>query len=78
ARITEINEEIARLVAERHALSESLTFPVVTLPVEITSQIFLHCLPDNPLDPTAFNPSIVLGHVCRQWRGVALSLPQLW
>ncbi|KAJ7745666.1 hypothetical protein B0H16DRAFT_970024 [Mycena metata] len=78
ARITKINEEIARLVAERHALTESLTFPVVTLPVEITSQIFLHCLPDNPLDPTAFNPSVVLGLVCRQWRDVALSLPQLW
>ncbi|KAJ7158458.1 hypothetical protein C8R46DRAFT_1109227 [Mycena filopes] len=78
ARITEINAEIARLVAERLALSESLTFPVTTLPVEITSEVFLYCVPDDPQDPSSFNPAIALGHVCRQWRDVALSLPQLW
>ncbi|KAJ7476236.1 hypothetical protein FB451DRAFT_1463887 [Mycena latifolia] len=56
----------------------SLVFPVVTLPVEITSQIFLHCLPDNPFDPSVPVPAVVLGHVCRHWRDIALSVPQLW
>ncbi|KAJ6456345.1 hypothetical protein C8R47DRAFT_1165415 [Mycena vitilis] len=78
ARIAEINQQIAQLQAERDLLVDSLTFPVISLPVEITSQIFLHCIPDDPLrsdDP--FN-AVVLGHICRQWRDIALALPDLW
>ncbi|KAF7336890.1 F-box domain-containing protein [Mycena venus] len=77
-RIAEIDEEIARLQAERQALADCLTFPVVTLPVEIVSQIFMYCLPDDPLAPGAFDPAVVLGQVCRLWRDIALSLPDLW
>ncbi|KAJ6561982.1 hypothetical protein B0H19DRAFT_90965 [Mycena capillaripes] len=76
--IEEIDYEIARLQEERQALVDSLTFPVVALPVEIISEIFLHCIPENPLDPGAFNAPVVLGHVCRQWRDIALSLTDLW
>lgn len=77
-RIVQIDQEIAQLQTERHALVESLAFPVITLPVEITSLIFIHSLPDNPLDPTASDAAVVLGSVCRQWREIALSIPQLW
>ncbi|KAF8214629.1 hypothetical protein K438DRAFT_2008873 [Mycena galopus ATCC 62051] len=56
--------------------------PVLTLPVEITSEIFLHCVspasippePTSPLD----NPPIILTKICRDWRLIALSMPQLW
>ncbi|KAJ7707370.1 hypothetical protein B0H17DRAFT_1125186 [Mycena rosella] len=78
ARIAEIDHEIARLQAERCTVVASLAFPVLTLPVEITSQFFIHCLPDNPLDPGASEAAVVLGHVCRYWRDIALSVPQLW
>ncbi|KAJ7679113.1 hypothetical protein DFH06DRAFT_505364 [Mycena polygramma] len=78
ARIAEINQQIAQLQAERDLLVDSLTFPVISLPVEITSQIFLHCIPDDPLNSDSFNAAVVLGHVCRQWRDIALALPDLW
>ncbi|KAJ7679110.1 hypothetical protein DFH06DRAFT_1165736, partial [Mycena polygramma] len=78
ARIAEIDQQIAQLQAERDVLVDSLTFPVISLPVEITSQIFLHCIPDDPLNSDSFNAAVVLGHVCRQWRDIALALPDLW
>ncbi|KAJ7094267.1 hypothetical protein C8R44DRAFT_383677 [Mycena epipterygia] len=77
-RIAAIDQEIAQLQTEREKLAASLVFPVITLPVEITSEIFICCLPDNSLDPTAFDAAAVLGHVCHQWRDIALSIPQLW
>ncbi|KAJ7081775.1 hypothetical protein B0H15DRAFT_735800, partial [Mycena belliarum] len=52
--------------------------PVLSLPVEIVSEVFIHCLPDNPFDRTIPVAAIVLGHVCRQWRAIALAVPQLW
>ncbi|KAJ7498646.1 hypothetical protein FB451DRAFT_5300 [Mycena latifolia] len=67
-----------------HATS---TFPVLTLPVEITAEIFSLCLPsirelrDNccsiakRLESQA--PTVFLG-VCRRWRDVALETPALW
>ncbi|KAJ6507833.1 hypothetical protein C8R47DRAFT_942892, partial [Mycena vitilis] len=78
ARLAEIDREIALLQAERDALVNSLKFPIISLPVEITSQIFLHCIPGDPLSPGSFYPAVVLGHVCRQWREIALAVPDLW
>ncbi|KAJ7757803.1 hypothetical protein DFH07DRAFT_459517 [Mycena maculata] len=77
-RIAQIDEKIAQLQAERHALIASFTFPVITLPVEITSEIFVRCLSDNPLDYSTTEVAVVLGHVCRRWRDIALSIPCLW
>ncbi|KAJ7145138.1 hypothetical protein C8R43DRAFT_1012974 [Mycena crocata] len=75
-RLAQIEKEIAQLEAERRALVESLAFSVTTLPVEITSQIFLSCLPDNPFDTT--DVAVVLTCVCRHWKDVAVAIPQLW
>ncbi|KAJ7459437.1 hypothetical protein B0H11DRAFT_171458 [Mycena galericulata] len=59
-------------------------YPVLTLPVEITTEIFLRCLPDSisssgkkyrtPLD----EPPNLLTRVCRDWRAIAISTPSLW
>ncbi|KAJ7743110.1 hypothetical protein B0H16DRAFT_1890024 [Mycena metata] len=52
----------------------------LTLPPELTSEIFLHCLPDAeficPDDP--LDAPLLLCHICRQWRHVALTTPGLW
>ncbi|KAJ6545094.1 hypothetical protein DFH09DRAFT_1509540 [Mycena vulgaris] len=77
-RIAVLDQGIAQMQAERDTLLASLAFPVITLPVEITSQIFVHRIPDNPLDSNVVDPAVALGHVCRQWRDIALSIPQLW
>ncbi|KAJ7044738.1 hypothetical protein C8F04DRAFT_595623 [Mycena alexandri] len=64
----------------RRALQTRLDYPVLTLPPEITSEIFLHCLPETrELD--VVNPReapLLLTHVCRAWRQIASSLPALW
>ncbi|KAJ6577477.1 hypothetical protein B0H19DRAFT_1120102 [Mycena capillaripes] len=50
------------------------------LPPEITSEFFLRCLPPEKEWNTAKadEPSIVLSHVCRAWREIAISTPALW
>ncbi|KAJ7192231.1 hypothetical protein GGX14DRAFT_528448 [Mycena pura] len=72
------------------ALADSepnLLCPILALPVEITSEIFLHCvlahLPvEHTLQPTPSSPSdkppLLLTRICRQWRMIALSMPELW
>ncbi|KAF8214020.1 hypothetical protein K438DRAFT_1802742, partial [Mycena galopus ATCC 62051] len=57
------------------------TFPIQTLPPEITAEIFLRCL--LVFDPL-FIPEckgsapIVLSGVCREWRDIAFATPLLW
>ncbi|KAJ7167781.1 hypothetical protein C8R46DRAFT_870883, partial [Mycena filopes] len=58
--------------------------PALTLPVEITSEIFLCCLPRTSeyfLPPTFESPvraPMLLLQICRTWRAIALSSPRLW
>ncbi|KAJ6561465.1 hypothetical protein DFH09DRAFT_494198 [Mycena vulgaris] len=73
-----------RITVDRQ-LSATSTFPLLTLPVEITAEIFLLCLP--PIETlrnfrVSINlktqaPTIFLG-VCRTWRDIALETPALW
>ncbi|KAK7014329.1 F-box domain-containing protein [Favolaschia claudopus] len=55
-------------------------YPVLTLPNEITSEIFQHYLPTYPEPPEFFeDPSpTTLTQICRQWRELALATPALW
>ncbi|KAJ7127294.1 hypothetical protein C8R43DRAFT_1134790 [Mycena crocata] len=56
--------------------------PVLTLPNEITSEIFMHFLPVYPLCPPFLGllSPIILTQVCHahQWREIALATPALW
>ncbi|KAF8214054.1 hypothetical protein K438DRAFT_2009160 [Mycena galopus ATCC 62051] len=70
----------SRLDVERE-LHATATYPVLTLPTEITAEIFLCCLP--VFDPLCIpnhksSAPIVLTAVCRQWRDIALATPVLW
>ncbi|KAJ7034089.1 hypothetical protein C8F04DRAFT_1103015 [Mycena alexandri] len=58
----------------------AITYPVLTLPVEIVSQIFSWTLvPGGPTSPfSAERKSLILGHIGRLWRQIALSTPELW
>ncbi|KAF7331025.1 F-box domain-containing protein [Mycena venus] len=47
--------------------------PLTQCPLEISSEIFILCLPSTP----SFNPLIFL-RVCRSWRDIALATPSLW
>ncbi|KAF8207832.1 hypothetical protein K438DRAFT_2013255 [Mycena galopus ATCC 62051] len=64
-------------------LDECPRRPILTLPNEITSEIFIQCLdPQFPSYATSTtNPAhapMLLLHVCRAWRSIALSIPGLW
>ncbi|KAJ7282623.1 hypothetical protein C8J57DRAFT_1554733 [Mycena rebaudengoi] len=66
-------------VDDDHA-SQISKYPILTLPTDITTEIFLHFIPaypecsplTGPLSPT------FLGHICRTWRDMAFSTPLLW
>ncbi|KAJ6504355.1 hypothetical protein DFH09DRAFT_1201440, partial [Mycena vulgaris] len=59
---------------------DSIIYPVLTLPPEITSEIFIHCVPPvrsrDVVDPGA--APLLLLHVCLAWRQIAVSTPTLW
>ncbi|KAJ7366842.1 hypothetical protein DFH08DRAFT_1004438 [Mycena albidolilacea] len=62
---------------------DSMVYPVFTLPHEITSNIFLHCLPAETSSTAKKGPNLaraplLLLQVCRTWRDIALSTPRLW
>nr|GAT52617.1 predicted protein [Mycena chlorophos] len=52
------------------------------LPPELIAEIFEACLPPYPLCPDIHTSStdspLHLGHICREWRAIALSTPSLW
>ncbi|KAJ7474256.1 hypothetical protein FB451DRAFT_1034989 [Mycena latifolia] len=90
ARLTKLNEEMdvleARLrflAAERRRVIQdldSIVYPVLTLPPEITAHIFSYYV-DNPHIGYTRSPGrgpLVLAGVCREWRNICLSVGALW
>ncbi|KAJ7762562.1 hypothetical protein B0H16DRAFT_1311801, partial [Mycena metata] len=74
-------ERQRRLTEEKITIQSSLdsiVYPILTLPVEITAEIFFHCLPRHPSFPSARIAPMLLGRICRQWRNIACSTPRLW
>ncbi|KAJ7208333.1 hypothetical protein GGX14DRAFT_319385, partial [Mycena pura] len=73
---------ISALEEKRRAILECLNdvvYPILTLPPEITSRIFVHCLPHHGrVRPSPRSAPLVLTQVCGQWRAVALSTGELW
>nr|GAT46466.1 predicted protein [Mycena chlorophos] len=66
--------------AEIQARMDTFSFPVLTLPSEITAEIFTHFLPPYPNHPPLFgagSPTHLLA-ICRSWRTMALHNPTLW
>ncbi|KAJ6610442.1 hypothetical protein B0H10DRAFT_1643768, partial [Mycena sp. CBHHK59/15] len=86
--------EIDAAIAQQHLLLDDLeekrwtieqqinsraNFPFLRLPVEIISEIFVHCLPDpSDSQPDLRKALFVLMDVCSAWRKIALSTPVLW
>ncbi|KAJ7629667.1 hypothetical protein DFH06DRAFT_1225076 [Mycena polygramma] len=75
-----------RLAASRAEMAlaqervDSYRYPVLTLPPELVSEIFIHFLPPYPgIPPLAGNLSpTLLTQICRRWRQIALGTPALW
>ncbi|KAJ6524264.1 hypothetical protein DFH09DRAFT_1046912 [Mycena vulgaris] len=90
ARIPALDSEISDLERslssrrhEREALQhqlDSYTYPVLTLPYEIISEIFTHFIPVYPTSPPLVGllSPFTLGQICHAWREIAVSTPSLW
>ncbi|KAJ7506639.1 hypothetical protein B0H11DRAFT_2322934, partial [Mycena galericulata] len=61
---------------------DRVVYPVLTLPSEITSEIFYQCLPlRGPISTYSFDTleaPLLLLQVCATWRSIAISTPRLW
>ncbi|KAJ6465006.1 hypothetical protein C8R45DRAFT_1174334, partial [Mycena sanguinolenta] len=56
-----------------------VVYPVLSLPTEILSRIFIECLPsDGEVRPSSRRAPLLLMRVCRLWKDIALSTCQLW
>ncbi|KAJ7113075.1 hypothetical protein C8R44DRAFT_797154 [Mycena epipterygia] len=80
ARIAEIEAQICSLCTEKESVQEQLDaykYPVLTLPNEIVSEIFIHFLPVYPVCPPLLSPTL-LTRICRKWREIAIATPALW
>ncbi|KAK1231308.1 hypothetical protein PQX77_005588 [Marasmius sp. AFHP31] len=85
ASITALDRKRKRLGARLPSYKLALN-PIRRLPNEILAYIFNLCLDEMEPDTEAPvftslgppNPQWVLSQVCRKWRSLALSLPQLW
>ncbi|KAJ7747779.1 hypothetical protein B0H16DRAFT_1375260 [Mycena metata] len=82
-RLAQLTDLIAKLTTEQRqlrAISDSIVYPVLSIPPEITALIFFHCIsPSNPFpQPSPLKAPLLLAQICREWRDIALSTPRLW
>ncbi|KAJ7159095.1 hypothetical protein C8R43DRAFT_359490 [Mycena crocata] len=83
AQILDLERSIRLLQAEKDVVQkriDSYAYPVLTLPNEIISEIFVRFLPAYPRSPplTGLLPPTILTHICRIWRDIAHATPALW
>ncbi|KAJ7102813.1 hypothetical protein C8R44DRAFT_347035 [Mycena epipterygia] len=69
---TRINSDRDRVLS-----SMAILDPVARLPLEISSEIFIRCLPPLP-KPGAFQVPMLFLNICNAWTDIALSTPALW
>ncbi|KAJ7581575.1 hypothetical protein C8J56DRAFT_1100882, partial [Mycena floridula] len=67
--------EIQTSLQAHHALFS----PIRRVPLDVLLQIFVKCLPESgkPLMEAAQAP-LLLTHVCKAWREIAVGDPELW
>ncbi|KAJ7190114.1 hypothetical protein GGX14DRAFT_408303 [Mycena pura] len=88
-------EEVRRAILQQETLLSELrskqqeleqrlglvVYPVLTLPNEIVSHIFVHCLPtghDDRVRPAPEQAPLLLAQICHHWRVIALDTCELW
>ncbi|KAJ7444625.1 hypothetical protein B0H11DRAFT_440597 [Mycena galericulata] len=82
AQIYALQSSLELLKEEREELEEivdNFFYPISSIPDDILSSIFFHCLPDNDRGrPSRREAPLNLAGVSRHWRTVALSTSELW
>ncbi|RDB21796.1 hypothetical protein Hypma_011035 [Hypsizygus marmoreus] len=78
--ISRVEGLLAKLVQKRVPLKRNINrhySPMLSLPVELCSEIFTTCFPPGR-DSWESGSPLVLGQVCTAWRNLAWSMPWLW
>ncbi|KAJ7020224.1 hypothetical protein C8F04DRAFT_198418 [Mycena alexandri] len=87
AEIAQLQTSLDQLILARAPVAsalDSIVYPILTLPPEITAEIFLHYVDDEPLKlPKSYRRNRISGppllaSVCQAWRGIAIHLQTLW
>ncbi|KAJ7058805.1 hypothetical protein C8F01DRAFT_1147284 [Mycena amicta] len=82
AQIAQLRAHLSELAQARKTVAEQLktaTYPILTIPPEVTSQIFAYYAEFMAEKwQTLESAPWVLTHVCRAWRSLALALPRIW
>ncbi|KAJ7258939.1 hypothetical protein C8J57DRAFT_1073442 [Mycena rebaudengoi] len=83
ARILVLEESLTAARRERDNLQSRLDdykYPILTLPTDITAEIFIKFLPAYPERPPfggLLSPAL-LAQICLNWRQIAFNTPRLW
>ncbi|KAJ7448349.1 hypothetical protein FB451DRAFT_1289112 [Mycena latifolia] len=91
SRLTEIEQQIVRLESQLVQLRvekegivqrlDSIIYPILTIPPEVTSEIFIHSIGSPNYSPSRgpkYDGPLRLTSICRAWRAIALSTPRIW
>ncbi|KAJ7769951.1 hypothetical protein B0H16DRAFT_1516892 [Mycena metata] len=82
SRLSKLDAIIASLTAERQKLqaeSDAMAYPILSLPTEITSEIFRRwCTRRSRSHPHPSKGPLLLAQICHRWRQIALHTPELW
>ncbi|KAK7049077.1 hypothetical protein R3P38DRAFT_3257579 [Favolaschia claudopus] len=70
-----INEHSADI--QNHRSDERHCDPIARLPLELQSEIFMHCASSESA-PHPLKPPLSLLSISRHWRAIALATPRLW
>jgi hypothetical protein len=57
---------------------DTYKYPVLALPNDVVSEIFIHALFSLPAPIPAPPSPTILAQICHKWRDIALSTPALW
>ncbi|KAJ7850868.1 hypothetical protein B0H13DRAFT_2400783 [Mycena leptocephala] len=71
--IARLEAQLAALCAERDQIRGSLCYPILSLPTEITIEIFMRYAAFHGI-----GAPLLLASVCRLWRAIAFSTGELW
>ncbi|KAF8213994.1 hypothetical protein K438DRAFT_1750093 [Mycena galopus ATCC 62051] len=81
--LDELQQTRSDVERELHSATATAIYPILTLPAEITTEIFLRFFQvadswRGDIPAYGASASIVLAGVCRLWRNIALATPVLW
>ncbi|KAJ7661553.1 hypothetical protein DFH06DRAFT_376156 [Mycena polygramma] len=73
----EVIRDLENATREVQGQLNALLDPITRLPIELSSDIFLRCLPSTA-SSTSHTAPLLLVRICHSWREIAHSTPALW